>query len=111
LRARLPRAARLNGAPAAAAGAATIPGGRSARSGCRSDVRMVRNIAAYRFVEVADPPAVAARVRAWAEEGGLRGTVLVAPEGINLFLAGADVAVDEIGRASCRARVGRAGVA
>lgn len=55
---------------------------------------MVRNIAAYRFVEVADPPAVAARVRAWAEEGGLRGTVLVAPEGINLFLAGADVAVD-----------------
>jgi UPF0176 protein len=54
---------------------------------------MIRNIAAYHFVEVADPPALAGRVRGWAEDGGLRGTVLVAPEGINLFLAGADAAV------------------
>ena len=56
--------------------------------------RMVRNIAAYRFVDVADPAALAADVRAWAEAGDLRGTVLVASEGINLFLAGADAAVE-----------------
>src|SRR5690606_18816001 len=45
---------------------------------------MIRNIAAYHFVEIADPQALAGRVREWAESGGLRGTVLVAPEGINL---------------------------
>lgn len=55
---------------------------------------MVRNIAAYRFVDIADPAAVADRVRGWAGAGGLRGTVLVAPEGINLFLAGADEAIE-----------------
>ena len=54
---------------------------------------MVRNIAAYRFVQITDPPALAADVRAWAEVGGLRGTVLVAPEGINLFLAGGGDAI------------------
>jgi len=55
---------------------------------------MVRNIAAYHFVDIADPAALAADVRAWAEVGDLRGTVLVAPEGVNLFLAGTDTAVE-----------------
>ena len=55
---------------------------------------MIRNIAAYHFVDIADPPALAARVRDWAEAGGLRGTVLVAPEGINLFLAGPQAAIE-----------------
>ena len=55
---------------------------------------MVLNIAAYRFVAVDEPEAVAARVRASAEAGGLRGTVLVAKEGINLFLAGVEGAVE-----------------
>ncbi len=54
----------------------------------------IRNIAAYRFVEIADPDALAAQVRAWAQAGGLLGSVLVAPEGINLFLAGEPAAVD-----------------
>ena len=54
---------------------------------------MVLNIAAYHFVEVADPAALAAWLRERAEAGGLRGTVLVAPEGVNLFLAGAEGAV------------------
>jgi UPF0176 protein len=54
---------------------------------------MVLNIAAYLFVHIADPEAVAASVRASAEAGALRGTVLVAPEGINLFLAGDETAV------------------
>jgi UPF0176 protein len=49
---------------------------------------MVLNIAAYHFTPIDDPPALAARISAWAGEGGLLGTVLVAGEGINLFLAG-----------------------
>jgi len=55
---------------------------------------MVRNIAAYHFVDIADPAALAGHVRTWAEAGGLRGTVLVAPEGLNLFLAGADASIE-----------------
>lgn len=54
---------------------------------------MVLNLAAYHFTPVADPDALATQVRAWAEAGELRGTVLVAGEGINLFLAGAADAV------------------
>lgn len=48
----------------------------------------VLNIAAYRFVPIDDP----ARLRPWllelAESADLLGTVLIAPEGLNLFLAG-----------------------
>ena len=49
---------------------------------------MTLNIAAYHFVALDDPSALATQVREWAEAGDLRGTVLVAGEGINLFLAG-----------------------
>jgi len=56
---------------------------------------MVRNLAAYRFVAVDDPHALAARVRANAEALSLRGTVLVATEGMNAFLAGEAPAIDE----------------
>ena len=54
---------------------------------------MILNIAAYQFVRIADPQDVAAEVRAFAEASALRGTVLVAPEGINLFLAGEEASV------------------
>jgi UPF0176 protein len=54
---------------------------------------MPLNIAAYQFVEIADPQALAAQLRMAAEAGGLRGTVLVAGEGVNLFLAGTESAV------------------
>ena len=50
---------------------------------------MISNLAAYHFVAIDDPDAVAAWLHGLADAGGLRGTVLVAPEGINLFLAGA----------------------
>ncbi len=56
---------------------------------------MIDNIAAYRFVRIDDPDAVAARLRGWAERLELRGTVLVAPEGLNLFLAGEPSRIDE----------------
>ncbi len=49
---------------------------------------MILNIAAYLFVAIDNADALAERLRESAEQLGLRGTVLVAPEGINLFLAG-----------------------
>jgi len=54
---------------------------------------MVLNIAAYHFTAIDDPEALATELRARAEAGELRGTVLVAEEGINLFLAGAESAI------------------
>ncbi len=51
-------------------------------------------VAAYRFVEIDDGPSLRGRLEAAARAGGLRGTVLIAPEGINLSLAGAPAAVE-----------------
>ncbi|WP_368313496.1 sulfurtransferase [Luteibacter sp. CQ10] len=54
----------------------------------------ILNISAYKFVALDEPAtlreAIAARCEAWA----LKGTILLAPEGINLFLAGPREAVD-----------------
>ncbi len=55
---------------------------------------MIKNIAAYHFVPVMDPDALATRLRVRAEMDGLYGTILVAQEGINLFLAGETAAID-----------------
>lgn len=55
---------------------------------------MILNIAAYHFVPIDDPDALVARLREAAEAGALRGTVLVAAEGLNLFLAGPAAAID-----------------
>jgi UPF0176 protein len=49
---------------------------------------MIVNTAAYHFVEIADPAALAEAVRERAQALALKGSVLVAGEGINLFLAG-----------------------
>ncbi|MFW3175827.1 sulfurtransferase [Xanthomonas phaseoli] len=50
---------------------------------------MITNTAAYQFVTIKDPQTLAAGVLAQAEQHALKGSVLVAEEGINLFLAGA----------------------
>ncbi|WP_127151190.1 sulfurtransferase, partial [Xanthomonas euvesicatoria] len=50
---------------------------------------MIINTAAYQFVTIQDPQTLADGVRAQAEQHALKGSVLVAEEGINLFLAGA----------------------
>ena len=57
------------------------------------NTHMILNAAAYQFTLIPDPPALAERLHAWAEEAGLRGSALVAPEGINLFFAGKDAGV------------------
>ncbi|MET0226291.1 MAG: sulfurtransferase [Dokdonella sp.] len=54
---------------------------------------MILNIAAYHFVAIAEPAALVERLRAQAQAGDLRGTVLVAREGINVFLAGTDSSI------------------
>ncbi len=53
----------------------------------------VLNIAAYRFVALQELPHWQFRLQERAQALGLKGTVLLAPEGINLFLAGAESAV------------------
>jgi UPF0176 protein len=51
-------------------------------------VNTVLNISAYRFVELPDAAAWRERIHARASDAALKGTVLLAEEGINLFLAG-----------------------
>lgn len=51
------------------------------------------NIAAYRFVALSDLPRWQAELHLAAQTLALKGTVLLAEEGINLFLAGPQVAV------------------
>jgi UPF0176 protein len=51
---------------------------------------MILNIAAYLFVAIDDADALAVRLRERAEADSLRGSMLVTPEGLNLFLAGAE---------------------
>ena len=54
----------------------------------------IQNIAAYRFVTLDDVDALAVRVKSLCESLALKGTVLVSPEGINIFLAGDASAID-----------------
>lgn len=54
---------------------------------------MFLNLATYAFVDLDDLPARRERLRTRGRELGLRGTILLAPEGINLCLSGADAAL------------------
>lgn len=53
----------------------------------------ILNIATYRFVAISDPAALKASLLPRAQALGLKGTILLAPEGMNAFLAGAETAV------------------
>jgi UPF0176 protein len=53
----------------------------------------VLNVAAYKFVPLATLPELRERLHARASQAQLKGTVLLAEEGINLFLAGEPVAL------------------
>ncbi len=52
-------------------------------------MKSILNVSAYKFVSLADPVAWRDGVRAQAQARALLGTVLLAEEGINLFMAGA----------------------
>ena len=51
------------------------------------------NISTYRFVALDDLPALRDRLEAGAQAAGLKGTILLAHEGINLFMAGDEAAL------------------
>jgi UPF0176 protein len=53
----------------------------------------ILNISAYKFVPLPDAPALREQLHARATALELKGTVLLAEEGINLFLAGTEVSV------------------
>lgn len=69
----------------------------------------VLNISAYRFVPIADPADWRASLWSAAQALQLRGTILLAEEGINLFLAGKADAVRAF-LAALRERQGMAGL-
>jgi UPF0176 protein len=52
------------------------------------------NIAAYKFIRLDDLPGLRERLRECCESAALKGTILLAPEGINLFLAGGREGID-----------------
>lgn len=54
------------------------------------------NISAYKFVTLEDRETLRAALLAECQLRGLKGTVLLAPEGINIFLAGTREAIDGI---------------
>jgi UPF0176 protein len=53
----------------------------------------VLNVSTYKFVELDDLPALRQAIVEQCEAFGLKGTILLAPEGINVFLAGPPEAV------------------
>jgi UPF0176 protein len=58
-------------------------------------VPQIAVVSAYRFVDVFDGPALRERLLVAAQRLGLKGTVLIAPEGINIALAGLPAAVQQ----------------
>jgi len=57
---------------------------------------MTLNLSAYRFVDLDDLPARRRRLHDAGQALGVRGTILLAPEGINLFASGAPSAVEAL---------------
>src|SRR4051812_46874015 len=56
----------------------------------------VINFSAYKFAPLENLPALQQRLRAVATAGELRGTILLSPEGINLFVAGERAALSAL---------------
>lgn len=56
----------------------------------------VINIAAYQFLPLANLPALREQLRVKCKTWGLRGTILISPEGINLFVAGGRAEIDSL---------------
>jgi UPF0176 protein len=59
-------------------------------------VSTIINLSAYKFTPLADLPVQRERLRAVADAGGIRGTILLSPEGINLFVAGERAPLDRL---------------
>ncbi len=61
-----------------------------------SHVGPVVNIAAYKFVTLENLQSLRDRLRSRCKLSELKGTILVSPEGINMFLAGSRSGIDEL---------------
>lgn len=59
-------------------------------------MKSMLNVAAYHFTPLADPARLADQLREAATQAGLKGSILVAPEGINLFLSGEEAGVRDL---------------
>lgn len=57
---------------------------------------MITNIAAYQFAELTDVKSLKAELTGLCRGWGLKGTILLSEEGINLFLAGTAEAVEQL---------------
>ena len=53
------------------------------------------NLAAYKFASLGELPALQAELRAICTAAGMRGTILLSPEGINFVVAGESAACDQ----------------
>ena len=54
------------------------------------------NIAVYKFTPLGELPELRARLQALTRDAALRGTILLSPEGINLFVAGTRSGIDTL---------------
>src|SRR4051812_23800658 len=61
----------------------------------------VFNLAAYKFAPLEDLPALRARLKELTAASGLKGTILLSPEGVNFFVAGDRAAVDGLTQELC----------
>jgi UPF0176 protein len=57
----------------------------------------VLNISTYKFVTLNDRESLREQLQNLCDALQLKGTILLAPEGINIFLAGSDVAIHKVG--------------
>jgi RluA family pseudouridine synthase len=56
----------------------------------------ITNIAAYHFAELADLKPLRQRLLGFCKERGLKGTILLSTEGVNLFVAGESGGIEEL---------------
>jgi UPF0176 protein len=56
----------------------------------------ILNIAAYKFLPLSDLKPLRERLQALCASAGLKGTILLSPEGINLFVAGAAAGIERL---------------
>ncbi len=59
-------------------------------------MKPILNIAGYKFVRLEDLGRRRRELREFCGDHGLRGTILLSAEGINLFIAGEDAAVESL---------------
>ncbi len=62
----------------------------------RPSMPTITNIAAYKFAPLADLKPLRERLIEHCKSNGLRGTILLSPEGINLFVAGPGAEIDTL---------------